>query len=142
MCPLRTNGLTRIGSWTRCQGQRSAVLVVDDVVVVSTSSDYQIPPLPFPPRATQRADANDPYFYSPLSSRLARRSPHSLCAATFGRPKGICYLRNKRPPTFCLAAAGNRFVLCTAGAGGFHFGPPPRARATHVFGFIITLSPL
>lgn len=85
--------------------------VVD--VVLSTSFDYQIPPHPIPPSAKPRR-APMPMTHIFIPPFISSCAPHSLCPATFGRPKGTCYLHNKRLPTFCLAAAVNRFVLCTA----------------------------
>lgn len=74
--PLCTNGSSALGRWTRCQGQRSAVLQWW-TSVLSTSSDYQIPPLPIPSRPAPRHAARRcqwPIFLFPLSSRLARRT--------------------------------------------------------------------
>lgn len=93
LCPLCTNGSTATSSWSRCQGQRSAVLVV------STSSDYQIPPLPFPSRAEPRADANDPYFYSPfhLVSRAAPRTLFVPRLLADPRASVIFVINGRRP---------------------------------------------
>lgn len=126
--PLCTNGSRALGRWTRCQGQRSAVLQwwTSSCPRHLTTKYLPIPSRPAPSHAARRCQW--PIFlFPPFISSCA---PHSLCPATFGRPKGTCYLHNKRLPTFCLAAAVNRFVLCTAA---------PR-HATHVFSFIITLS--
>lgn len=105
-----TNGSRALGRRIRCQGQRSAVLQwwTSSCPRHLTTKYLPFPSHPAPRHAARRCQW--PIFLFPLSSRLARRT---LCPATFGRPKGTCYLLNKRLPTFCLAAAVNRFALCT-----------------------------
>lgn len=112
---LCTNGSRALGRWTRCQGQRSAVL---QWWTSSCPRHLTTKYLPFPSHPAQRhatpRRAPMPMTHIFIPPFISSCAPHSLCPTTFGRPKGTCYLHNKRLPTFCLAAAVNRFVLCAA----------------------------
>lgn len=66
--PLCTNGSRALGRRIRCQGQRSAALQwwTSSCPRHLTTKYLPFPSHPTQRHATPRADANDPYFYSPF----------------------------------------------------------------------------